>query len=257
MRFQTNDGIDVQAIPRVGMGEDAGPPERCVRYGTASNFNFDALIDDRRRHETEESKASVAARYRQAMAEGLFLGTKLSSTKTSKPSSKTSMTAALISQITHLASLALTSSNSSAKAASEGAEKRLSRWKSSTAGVTVSDNAPAHEAANDVPPSVDASTETIGQPPLPLISDILKALHAKKDTSLRTLALTHRRRLLRIVQLQYSNMSSTYDFEDTGLNHFHPLRIGSWVVVVDRKRIHIGTGMSTASTQMHMPDTIS
>jgi hypothetical protein len=159
----------------------------------------------------------------------------------------------------------LSAVSSGAKVISEGASQRLARWRNgaskqltplaSATGVNDDPRNTSHLSATH-PSTVDshASEEvqptaltnaTRPRPALPTLNHILSVARPGKEQEreLRSLAVAHGRKLLLAIRPYYSELAVGLDFESASVSYFNPLRIGSWVVVVHKKTVHIGSGM--------------
>jgi hypothetical protein len=219
--------------------------KHCDRYGTAASFRFDVLVEERQRHETEESKSSITARYRKAQAEAavqqgvpitdsVFPST-TRSTEDATESSAT-MTMNLISQITRVVSDSLTGS---AKSIASGTSERLARWRG--AGIHPANEAPADNPVTHLT-SVSTSRPTV------TIDQAIAISRNKKEFTI--LMRKHGRKLLSLFQSRFADVAE-FNFESAGVNSFYPLKIGSWVAVADKGALHIGSGMFNKAHQLN------
>jgi hypothetical protein len=184
---------------------------KALDFGTPSKLNWDVLVAERERHETEESKSAVTYRYKHAEADGLLdavsssLGdnpkTADADTDDGTDASKSKhMKAAVVTEIARVISASITST---AKPNTTGLERRV-RWRG--LGVLAEDDATGDDAVAAV-----GNNSTLA-------------------SSAHSLYTTLERRL-------------PFSFVTAGI-HFHPLKHSLWVLVGFRDRVWLGTGKS-------------
>jgi hypothetical protein len=236
----------------------------CERYGTPGNINWLAMINDRRQHETLEARSSVTARIKKAASShhpsldgvsAVLSGSmaRLSPSNSKDQSSNTStlnqqsMTSALITQMTN----ALSKSLNGASHLASGATQRLARWKGAADAASAGPGCDfnneigleIHAKAADKKANVTSSEARDVVSPKVTAQDVLTASLSKKDQPLRQLARVHGRKLLKVVQAEHGCLiPSCIDFESASVNAFNPLKLGSWVVVVHQRLLHVGIG---------------
>ena len=182
---------------------------KALDFGTPAKLNWDVLVAERERHETEEAKSAVTYRYKQAEVEDLVnaVTTNLGDDKSevevagkdveAEAAKSRSMKASVVTEITRVISAALTST---AKPNTTGLERRV-RWRG--LGVLAEDDEPDDSMVpamreNDSADSARNIYNSLGKRlPLPFIN--------------------------------------------AGI-HFHPLTLGSWVLVGFKDRVWLGNG---------------
>jgi hypothetical protein len=180
---------------------------KAIDFGTPAKLNWDVLVAERERHETEEAKSAVTYCYKQAEAEDLInavtnsLRDDASKIQPTEKNVETdvaksrSMKASVVTEITRVISATLTST---AKPNTTGLERRV-RWHG--LGIFAEDDAIDDALATDVNTSTNSA---------------------------RSIYNSLSRRL-------------PLPFMDAGIC-FHPLILGSWVLVGFKDQVWLGNG---------------
>lgn len=209
---------DLQDLASAAEARNEFPPptssmsseSRLNHYGTATNFDYKALIKTRKEHETEESRSSITHRYQHPTS---------SSSKSLNPSTNSDdshkLKGQILHKIIHTISSSLTDAGTSSNTAI--ASTRLARWRAQ--GVY-----PVGEQANSASrkdeDEHDARTLTGVSGTFPPSRNAYAALQNPD---------------LPRVKFSTANVSETY-----------PLRVGSFVIFVYRAKLYLGQGKSRA-----------
>lgn len=200
---------------------------KSLKFGTANNFNFLALVSERKAHETAEALSAIAYRYRNAASHNEIL-TALTNTLTNTksinqepstaPETKTesaAMKALVVNEITRVISTSLTAG--SVKADASGAE-RLVRWRG--LGLNIDGLDPTTPLEKKAEPMVGADADG-GRTQASGTGDKLSRKgYAEIEAKL------------------------TIPFENAGVSSFCPLRPGHWLLIVFRDAVWLSQGMN-------------
>jgi hypothetical protein len=181
-------------------------------FGSAANINWDVLVAERERHETDEAKSAVTYRYKQAEAADIIkavsttledngaqknVDIKANATLETDAATSSKLKASVVTEITRVISASLTST---AKPDATGIERRV-RWR----GLGILGN--------------DDTIDTAETPAMHELELASSARHIYDALSRR-------------LHLPFVN----------GRIHSHPLKTGSWVLVGFQDKVRLGTG---------------